>query len=254
MCIRDSARFSCPNSHYGPPVKCTCKFDCPITDSILLSQISACLSTNPVDGLCSGLAKYGAMPDWDVSRVTSLSHAFKDYENFDGDISKWDTRKVTNMKGLFYNARSFNQPIGAWDTSAVTDMRYILYGSTAFKQSLHEWTGPAAKTMQDNMLYGATGFQARYLCSDILRGPLTSCQVRPTPSPLSDSTIYDAITACLSESPIHGECITYGLLTTNFGTMPNWDIEKVTDLSYAFKYEPVSVSYTHLTLPTKRIV
>jgi surface protein len=127
------SRFSCPSGDYGPPALCTCNYDCPISDSVLSSQISLCLSTNPIDGLCFGLSKYGAMPNWDVSRVTTLSHAFKDYEVFNGDISNWNTKKVTNMKGMFYNARSFNKPIGGWDTSLVTDMRYMFYGATAYK-------------------------------------------------------------------------------------------------------------------------
>ena len=35
-----------------------------------------------------------------------------------------------------------------------------------------------------------------------------------------------------------GECITYGFSSTNFGTMPNWDVQYVSDMSYAFKNEP----------------
>ena len=43
-----------------------------ITDSNFHSAITTCLSTNPVDGLCSS-SEYGAMPDWDVSLVTDMS-------------------------------------------------------------------------------------------------------------------------------------------------------------------------------------
>ena len=74
------SRFSCPNGNHGPPVKCTCNSNnCPLTDSLFLTQIQACLEASPVDGLCSdSLSKYGSLPDWDVSDVTNMSHAFRD--------------------------------------------------------------------------------------------------------------------------------------------------------------------------------
>ena len=40
-----------------------------ITDSNFYSAISACLGTNPVDGLCSS-SEYGSMPDWSVTSGT----------------------------------------------------------------------------------------------------------------------------------------------------------------------------------------
>ena len=67
-----------------------------ITDSNFASAISTCLSTNPVDGLCSS-SEYGSMPDWDVSQVTNLNRAFKDKIKFNADISAWDTSQVTSM-------------------------------------------------------------------------------------------------------------------------------------------------------------
>jgi len=47
----------------------------PITDANIQTAINNCLTTNPVDGMCSE-SEYGAMPDWDVSNVTNMSNAF----------------------------------------------------------------------------------------------------------------------------------------------------------------------------------
>ena len=43
----------------------------PITDANFQVAINTCLSTNPIDGMCSS-SEYGAMPDWDVSNVTNM--------------------------------------------------------------------------------------------------------------------------------------------------------------------------------------
>ena len=82
----------------------------PITDDNFYSAINTCLTTNPVDGLCSD-SEYGAMPNWDVSQVTDMSRAFNKY-NFNGDLSSWDVSSVTDMAEMFYGKSSFNQDIG----------------------------------------------------------------------------------------------------------------------------------------------
>ena len=57
----------------------------PITDANFQEAINECLTTNPVDGLCSD-SEYAAMPTWDVSNVTIMNE-------------------------MFYSATAFNQPI-----------------------------------------------------------------------------------------------------------------------------------------------
>ena len=113
-----------------------------ITDANFQTAINTCLSTNPVDGLCTN-SEYGVMPDWDVSNVTSMSSAFSGNNTFNADISDWDTSNVTNMSFMFQQAPDFNQPIGGWDVSKVTDMsfmfRVVSTGIGAFNQPLNEW-------------------------------------------------------------------------------------------------------------------
>ena len=47
---------------------------------------------------------------------------------------------------------------------------------------------------------------------------------------LTDANLTDAIENCLDEAPVDGLCSRYGLITTKFGTMPNWDMSQVTNL------------------------
>ena len=68
------------------------------------------------------------MGQWDVSRVSDMSHMFSYAKSFRGnDISKWDVSNVRDMSGMFHWAKSFNSDLSKWDVSSVTRMdRYFL--------------------------------------------------------------------------------------------------------------------------------
>lgn len=72
----------------------------PITNANFQDAINTCLTTNPINGICTS-SEYGAMPSWDVSQVTDMSNAFKNKTDFNADISCWNTSSVTNMKQVF---------------------------------------------------------------------------------------------------------------------------------------------------------
>ena len=59
-------------------------------------------------------------------------------------------------------------------------------------------------------------------------------------TPITDLTFIDAIDNCLAESPVDGECTTYGS-SSGYGTMPNWDVSQITKinmfLSDTFSYQ-----------------
>jgi surface protein len=127
-----------------------------ITDPNFGTAINICLSTNPVDGMCSD-SEYGAMPDWDVSNVTDMSNAFRDKSNFNGDISSWDVSNVTNMAKMFLVAESFNQDIGSWDVSSVTDMSSMFYIASSFNGDISAWDVSSVISMSD-MFSNASSF------------------------------------------------------------------------------------------------
>ena len=62
--------------------------------------------------------KYGEINNWDVSKVTDMSHMFKD--SFNQPLNKWNVSKVTNMRGMFWTCRSFNQPLNNWNVSSLS--------------------------------------------------------------------------------------------------------------------------------------
>lgn len=154
----------------------------PITDANFGTAIDTCLSTNPVDGMCSD-SEYGAMPDWDVSQVTYMTKAFNNKTNFNTDISDWDVSNVVSMYGMFdrassfnqnisdwdvsdttiimyamfYKAYSFNQDISSWDVSKVVDMRYMFESAISFNQDIGSWDVGNVDDMQ-SMFNRASSF------------------------------------------------------------------------------------------------
>ena len=127
----------------------------PITDANFQDAINTCLSTNPVDGMCSD-SEYGAMPDWDVSNVTDMS-AFNFKGEFNGDISAWDVSQVTNMQAMFRGASSFNKDIGSWDVSNVTNMANMFSGASSFNKDIGSWDVSNVTNMR-LMFYNASAF------------------------------------------------------------------------------------------------
>jgi len=110
----------------------------PITDANIQSAINNCLSTNPVDGMCSD-SEYGAMPDWDVSNVTTMSNIFMGKSSFNGDISSWDVSNVTYMSRVFRSATAFNGDLSSWNVSSVTYMGGMFNYAFAFNGDLSSW-------------------------------------------------------------------------------------------------------------------
>jgi surface protein len=110
----------------------------PITNANFHQAVFTCLSTNPVDGMCTS-SQYGAMPDWDVSNVTEMNAAFFEAFSFDGDLTNWDVSSVTDMSFMFWKADAFNQDIGNWDVSNVTDMHRMFGAAFEFNQDVGNW-------------------------------------------------------------------------------------------------------------------
>ena len=127
-----------------------------LTDANFQQAINDCLSTNPVDGLCSN-SEYGAMPDWDVSKVTDMDRAFDGRDIFNVDISNWDVSNVTNMSSMFINATSFNQPLNNWNVSNVTNMFQMFTIASVFNQDLNSWDVSSVTNMS-SMFFYATSF------------------------------------------------------------------------------------------------
>ncbi|CAL6443634.1 unnamed protein product [Bathycoccus prasinos] len=221
---------------HGPSKSCVCTACIP--DAKWHAFVEACLSEEgaEVTGECTAWASgntHGTMPNWDVSLVTDMSgmagdvfqKGFAGKSTFNGDISKWDTWRVTNMNSMFQYASSFNQTIAEWDVSKVVDMGSMFEHAEAFEQPIFEWKGRAATTEQTNMFNGATAFQATFRCADAINGPANSCNAQ-----VPSASWHAFVNECLNEAPVTGECTRWAS-GNNYGTMPNWDVSLVEDMS-----------------------
>ena len=86
-----------------------------------------------------GIKKYGHISHWDTSKITDMSHLFKNMKYFNEDISRWDTGNVTYMKGMFGGAYSFNEDLSTWDTSNVENMSCMFFQAFSFNQDISSW-------------------------------------------------------------------------------------------------------------------
>jgi surface protein len=120
---------------------------------------------------------------WNTEKVTDMGGMFRSASAFNQDISGWDTSQVTDMEAMFESASAFNQDIGtksdgSWNTEKVTNMIAMFKSASAFNQDIFSWTGTAATSAQTDMFTGATAFQDKFLCTDTVTGPASSCVLR----------------------------------------------------------------------------
>ena len=151
---------------------------------------------------------------------------------FNQDIGSWNTAQVTAMDICFHSASAFNQDIGSWNTAQVTDMGYMfrpLLRST--RHFLVDWNGGDDSAIY--MFLDASAFQAKYTCTNAVTGPANSCTCTKC---IPNASWHAFVAACLSESgaEVTGECTTWAS-GNNYGTMPNWDVSLVEDMSGYWK-------------------
>lgn len=102
--------------------------------------------------------KYGLISHWRIGKnVTDMSHAFKNFKNFNSDISNWDVSNVTNMAVMFNEANAFNSDISKWNVSNVTNMDCMFRKAESFNSDLSEWDVSNVKSVA-GMFCRATSF------------------------------------------------------------------------------------------------
>jgi surface protein len=89
--------------------------------------------------------------------------------------------------------------------------------------------------VQTGIFTDATAFIARFTCDDPVNGPPQTCY-DPDVS-LTDETFYSAIESCLAEAPLDGVCKEFGLYSTRYGIISDWDTKRVTNMSGVSFYD-----------------
>ena len=157
----------------------------PITDANIKIAVNTCLSTNPIDGMCSE-SEYGTMPNWDVSNVTNMNLLFRRDSSFNGDLSTWNVGNVTNMVGMFTNASSFNGDISTWNVSKVTLMDGMFYEASSFNKNISSWDVSNVTTMR-GMFYSTTDFNqdlSGWCVTNIASEPIDFSQLSENKKPI----------------------------------------------------------------------
>ena len=85
----------------------------PITRKIMDDKID----DNKFDNMNDG---YGAIENWNTSRITDMSYLFGFKKNFNKDVLNWDVSKVTDMSDFVHK---FNFSQNKWNVSKVTNKK-----------------------------------------------------------------------------------------------------------------------------------
>jgi len=169
------------------------------------------------------LALYGPISDWTLTDVYTMKDLFKDYTDFNEDISRWNTSTVTTMESMFQGTM-FNQDIIHWDVSAVTSMSYMFQGNTSFNQPIGKWTTTQVTSME-SMFDGATSFnQSLYHWNDISFVSNTEIVSFKNVSNMLNNTpslIYQVLTGSVIQNTIYYAVDQYKTNRANYNFISN---------------------------------
>jgi len=156
-----------------------------LDDNSFYRAVSKCIIESAA-GLCveyGAVTRFGMMPDWDVSKVSTMTHAFQHYEEFNADLSSWNTKSVTDMSFMFYDAKSFNSDISGWNVAGVTNMKQMFRGAKSLNQDVVSWFANRPSSQMkvlniDGIFDGAEKIEAAYECglSKFLDNAMDMCR------------------------------------------------------------------------------
>ena len=82
---------------------------------------------------------------WNTSSATTMEGMFSNNNKFQGDIEDWDVSNVKSMKGMFENSE-FDRPLALWNVSSVEDFQGT-FRNSCFNQDISRWRTNSATTM-----------------------------------------------------------------------------------------------------------
>ena len=196
-----------------------------ITNANIKVAVNICLSTNPVDGMCT-TSEFGPMPDWDVSNVTNMDELFGYKGQFNADLSEWDVSNVTSMEDMFRKAQYFDEDISGWNVSNVTNMSSMFSETIFFDADLSEWD-VSNVTQMGFMFHKAKSFNA----------DISNWDVANVINMENMFNLAQSFNADISEWDVGSVTIMFGMFTLaqSFnGDISGWNVGKVTNMSRMF--------------------
>jgi surface protein len=122
---------------------------------------------NPRGRRSSRWGPHRPIGEWDVSRVTDLSHVFSNFRNrsmrdFNEDLSLWDVSNGTNFAQMFYRCCYFNGDLSKWNVSKAANFANMFSGCHLFNADVSDWNVSNATSL-NSMFYSCGSFNAVYL-------------------------------------------------------------------------------------------
>ena len=206
------------------------------------------------------------------------ARAFNQPINYIATTGSWNTSNVTDMSYMFAAAVTFNNNgsanIGSWNTSNVTNMNSMFQGASAFNQNIRAWvvtkvtpkppssfSAGSALTPAYNPGWTYPTFGTFTLPSDVsvYKNVTITRQLTPPTSNSSGAFSYtssnSAVATITNNAGVYSiNVIGIGSTTITATQAASGDytaLQVTASLVVTLLYP---VSYTHLTLPTKRIV
>ena len=124
---------------------------------------------------CDALTLYGHISTWTIHGVTDMSGLFKNYEDFNEDLSGWNVSSVTNMSEMFKGSTSFNQSLYNWPIQFTNISFFNPYSSSICVTSMLNNTS----SLQFQILTGSVNQDSIYYAFSILDMDLYSKIFRP---------------------------------------------------------------------------
>lgn len=101
----------------------------------------------------------GDLSLWDMSKRKSLAYMFYGCELFTGKgLENWDISNVNSCSHMFGECKTFNADISKWDVSNLKNTGYMFFCCTNFNQDLSGWNIPGVCWKQ-SMFEGCKKFK-----------------------------------------------------------------------------------------------
>ena len=207
----------------------------------LLTAVDAWCTNAPSAELQYG----GSIADWDVSRVTDMSYLFCGHSSSSWahhgcsavkascspDLSRWDVSSVTSMYRMFLGARIFTSDLRRWDVSRVIRMDGMFYRASSFTSDLSAWNVSSVTSMYQMFQY-ANGFTSHHKALIGSAWAASSAFRRYYGAWSSDAGVFDSRAELLTA--VDAWCTDAASAELQYGSIADWDVSRVTDMSYLF--------------------